>query len=285
MVHSDPLGHGRRRGDLQPTMSFAPPARRTRTDSGLRATSGWRPAGAGLSISRRARDELRYDQQAITLSGRAGPAQQWGQQPGAQGYDLGNYMPRKPAAALSPRTADYFQQGQYPAEYGHPRPGLCRARGRLRATSTTTRKRSRAAAGAGCSFAAALVGAIGRRRCARLHLQVGHRTERGPRAVGEGRRGQRKGADGRRIARNEESVPPPDTPRFRAGDTSAALRADDRGGSDESERSGRLPAAAEDRSACGRAWHNTGHRRARLRRRHLLPPPGRAVTGQPPRGR
>jgi hypothetical protein len=47
-------------------------------------------------------------------------AQQWGQQPGPQGYDLGNYMPNGNQQQHYPaHDQAHYQQGQYPAEYGH----------------------------------------------------------------------------------------------------------------------------------------------------------------------
>src|SRR5262245_33028494 len=50
-------------------------------------------------------------------------APQWGQQPGAQNYDLGNYMPNGQQQQFPGHDQSHYPQGQYPAEYCHPDQG------------------------------------------------------------------------------------------------------------------------------------------------------------------
>lgn len=209
--------------------------------------------------------------------------QQWGQQPGAQGYDLGNYMPNGNQQQQYPAYGDQYQQGQYPAEYGHPDQGYAdneAGYGEYEEEEEEPRRGRR-----WIFVVAALVGAIGLGGA----LAYTYKSVIAPNAgrvplVKAGDANVKVRPDGRKIARNEESVPPArPAAASDSGDTPA-----DEGGGPRRVRTipivpGGLPAAAETAAPEAVPGITLAMPRA-APQAPPSPPPGRVVIGQPPPG-
>jgi hypothetical protein len=207
--------------------------------------------------------------------------QQWGQQPGAQGYDLGNYMPSGNQHQHYPaHDQAHYQQGQYPAEYDQGYAENESGYGDYEEEDEEPRRGRR-----WIFVAAALIGAIGLGGA----LAYTYKSVIAPSAsrvplVKAHDANVKVRPDNRKTARvNDESAPPA---RPAAAPDSQDTPADDSGGPRRVRTipivPGGPPAAAETSPPQGVPGITLDLPRPAPQAQPPAAPPGRVVIGQPP---